>query len=140
MPIDAQDAGLRMLHLVEVNLREHGITAQLDEKSLCLFRPVYDRPSATTYGMRSAFADLAQGANFARFYCIEQYDSSGGLIKFACRLTDADNTTVREWHMDISHGVHTHPVVAGKKSPEHIPYSGSSADLVRDIVAAIRGM
>ena len=138
MPINVSNTGLRMLHLVEVNLRSDGITADVRDGSLCLFKPVYDRPSGTTYGMASAIASLAKGPEFARFYCIEQTDTHGELVKFVYRITDTENSTLHEWHKDISHGLHTHPIVGGKKQAEHIPYSGGDTDVLNDILSEIR--
>ncbi len=126
------------MHLIEVNLRDTEISSELVDGTLCVFRPVYDKPTATTYGMKSAVHVFKRGPCFRRLYCVEQYDNADDLVKFSISLTDENKIGLGEWHLDISHGLHTHPIVGGKKSKEHVSYPRGVADMAMDIVAAIK--
>jgi hypothetical protein len=138
MPMDGPRMPLRMLHLIQVNLASEGISVETVEGSLCLFRPVYDKPSATTLGMSSAIAGLARGDSFAKFYCVESRGVGDEIAKFTYRLVDTKGVTVHEWHKDLSHGLHTHPVIDGSKGQAHIPFDGTDADMAMDIIEAVR--
>lgn len=72
---------LRLMYLIEVNVLEAGITATTEEGSLCLFKPVFDKPSATTYRMSSAINTFHRGECFRRVYCVEQSNPSRLLKK-----------------------------------------------------------
>jgi hypothetical protein len=136
--MDLPSMPLRMLHLIQVNLASEGISVEIVEGSLCLFRPVYDKPSATTLGMSSAIAGLTRGDSFANFYCVESRGVGNEIAKFTYRLVDIKGTTVQEWHKDISHGLHTHPLIDGSKGNAHIPFDGTDADMAKEIVEAVR--
>lgn len=129
---------LRVMHLIEVNVRDIGITAETVDDSLCLFRPVYDRPSATTYGMSSAANTFRRGACFRRVYCIEQSDSTQQLVKFSVKLTDEIGQLLGQWDLDLKHGLHTHPVTDGKKGKAHVPFNGGIHDAALEIAARIK--
>ncbi|KAB2888129.1 MAG: hypothetical protein F9K32_17555 [Desulfobulbaceae bacterium] len=138
IPKSAATAILRLMHLVELNVRDDGITSTTKDGSMCFFRPVYDKPSATTYGMRSAINEFRHGPCFRKLYCIEQYNESEELVKFNVRLTDENNNLLGEWHLDISHGLHTHPIEDGRKGNAHIPFPGSVVDVALDISKKIK--
>jgi hypothetical protein len=116
---------LRLMALVEVNVRSAGITSTTEAGSMCFFKPVYDKPSATTYGMRSAINEFRRGAFFRKLYCIEQGDALNPLVKFAVNLTDENDVLLDTWHLDISHGLHKHPIKNGRRGDAHIPLAGS---------------
>jgi hypothetical protein len=59
-------------------------------------------------------------------------------VKFSVSLTDENKVPLREWHLDFSHGLHTHPIESGVRSKTHVPYSGSVSDMATDIVNAIK--
>jgi hypothetical protein len=129
---------LRLTFLVEVNVRDAGITSTTEDGSMCFFRPVYDKPSATTYGMRSAINEFRRGPCFRRLYCVEQYNETNELVKFAVHLTDENKNTLGEWHLDISHGLHTHPIERGSKADSHVPFQGSVEDVALAIAVQIK--
>ena len=129
---------LRVMHLVEVNVRDVGITASTEKDSLCLFRPVYDKPNATTYAMSSAINTFQRGELFRRVYCVEQSDSGGQLVKFSIQLKDQAGYLLGQWDLDFSHGFHTHSVKGGKKESEHIPFEGGVCDVAFAIAAQIK--
>ncbi len=129
---------LRLMHLVGVNLCDSGITSATEDGSLCLFRPVYDKPSATTFGMTSAVHVFQRGKCFRRVYCVEQYDSGNVLTKFNVTLADENNNTLGIWHLDISHGLHTHQIENGEKDKVHIPFTGDLVEMMRQIASEIR--
>jgi hypothetical protein len=59
-------------------------------------------------------------------------------VKFTARLTDENKNLLGEWHLDISHGLHTHPIGNGKKRNTHIPFLGNVEDVARAIAARIK--
>lgn len=134
----AAAAILRLTFLVEVNVRDAEIISTTEDGSMCFFRPVYDKSSAATYGMRSAINEFRRGTCFRRLYCIEQYNEANELVKFIARLTDEAKNLLGEWHLDISHGLHTHPIESGKKGDAHIPFAGSIEDVALVIAARIK--
>jgi hypothetical protein len=127
----------RLMHLVEVRLRDAGIESSIEDGSLCAFRPVYDKPTATTYGMSSAIHVMQRGSCFRRLYCTEQHNEAGELVKFSASLTDEKKVALGEWHKDFSHGLHTHPVVNGVREKAHVPFAGNISDMATEIVAAM---
>ena len=129
---------LRLMHLVEVNVQDADITSTTEDRSMCFFRPVYDKSSATTYQMRSAINEFRRGPCFRRLYCIEQYNEACELVKFSVHLTDEDKNLLGAWHLDISHGLHTHPIENGKKGDAHIPFDGDVVDVALAIAAQIK--
>jgi hypothetical protein len=138
MPNSDASAILRLMHLVEVNVRDAEITSTTEHGSMCFFRPVYDRPSGSTYGMRSAINEFRRGTCFRKLYCVEQYNEANELVKFNVRLTDEEKNLIGEWHLDISHGLHTHPIEDGKKADAHIPLAGGVADVALAIAVRIK--
>jgi hypothetical protein len=129
---------LRLMFLVEVNVRDAEISVVTEEGSMCFFRPVYDKPSATTYGMRSAINEFRRGPCFRKLYCVEQYNKANELVKFNVHLMDENQNLLREWHLDISHGLHTHPIESGKKGVTHIPFKGSVTEVAREIADHVK--
>lgn len=129
---------LRLMHLVAVNLCGSGISSTTEEGTLCLFRPVYDKPSTTTFGMTSAVHVFQRGNCFRRVYCIEQYDERNVLAKFNVTLADENNITLGIWHLDISHGLHTHQIENGKKDNVHIPFTGDLVEMLGQIASEIK--
>ena len=122
MPTSTASEVLRLMHLIEVNVWDAGITATTVEGSLCLFLPVYDKPSATTYGMSSAVNTFQRGDCFRRVYCVEQSDSNQQLVKFSVQLKDERQQLLGQWDSDFKHGLHAHPVIGGAKGKEHVPF------------------
>jgi hypothetical protein len=139
MAISTDISRLRLLHMLEVSLRAEGITTEVKEESVCLFKPCYDKPTAMTYGVRSAAASLQHGACFGRLYCVEQYDAGNQLVKFAVHVTNADKTPLHHWDLDFSNGFHTHGAERGDKSREHIPFGGGLPEVVRAIIGFVKG-
>jgi len=129
---------LRLMHLIEVNVREAGVSATTEEGSLCLFKPVYDRPSATTYGMSSAINTFRRGECFRRVYCVEQSDPNGKLVKFSVQLKNECGDLLGQWDLDLNHGLHTHPIQGGRKAKQHLPFSGGTVDVAHAIAAQIK--
>lgn len=127
------------MHMLEVNLRAEGISTEVKEDSVCLFKPCYDKPTAMTYGVRSAAASLQRGACFGWLYCIEQYDAGDQLVKFAVHVTNADKTHLHHWDLDFLNGFHTHASESGEKSREHIPFAGGLPEVVSSIVGFVKG-
>ncbi|MFN7915265.1 MAG: hypothetical protein U0Q55_07990 [Vicinamibacterales bacterium] len=125
------------MHLIEVNVQGAGITSTTLEGSLCLFRPVYDKPSATTFGMSSAINTFQRGKLFRKVYCVEQFNSAGDLVKFHIQLKDESERLLGQWDLDLNHGFHTHPVVGGIKGKAHIPFEGGLADVGLEIASMI---
>jgi len=101
------------MDLIGVRLNGFGIASTVEDGSLCAFRPVYDRPTATTYGMSSAIHNLQHGRCFRRLYWQEHHNDAGELVKFSVSLTDENKVLLGEWHLDFSHGFHTHLVENG---------------------------
>lgn len=139
MPASAAAQLLRLIHLIEVNVRDSGVTATTVDGSLCLYRPVYDRPSATTYEMSSAINTFHRGVCFRRVYCVEQSDSTQQLVKFSVQLKDESEHLLGQWDLDLNHGIHTHPVTGGVKGKEHIPFKGGILDVALEIANQIKG-
>lgn len=129
---------LRLMHLIEVNVRDVGITAETVDGSLCMFRPVYDRPTATTYAMSSAVNTFRNGESFCRVYCVEQSNTEQQLVKFSVQLKDDRDHLLGQWDLDFNHGLHTHPVVGGAKGSSHVPFRGSVAEVALEIAARIK--
>ena len=126
------------MHRIAVRLIDSGITGTIEEGTLCLFRPVPDRPMATTYGMTSAVNVFQRGDCIRRLYCVEQYDDNNSLLKFAVTLTDEVKKQLGVWHLDHSHGLHTHPIENGKSTDAHVPFAGKLEDMVNEILSAIK--
>lgn len=120
--------------MLEVNLRAEGITTEVEKDSLCLFKPSYDKPTAMTYGVRSAAASLQRGACFG----VEQYDAGDQLVKFAVHITDVNSRPLEHWDLDFSHGFHTHSAENGEKSREHVPFVGGLPGVVQAIVGFVK--
>ena len=137
MPSSSEILRLRLLHMLEVNLRAAGVSSELRDESVCLFKPSYDKPTATTYGIRSAAATLQRGECFAWLYCVEQYDQGDNLVKFAVHVTDSKKQPLHHWDLDFSHGLHTHVSENGRKSRDHVPFTGGIVDMVQEIVAFV---
>lgn len=125
--------------MLQVNLVAEGVTTEVKEDSVCLFKPSYDKPTVTTYGVRSAAASLQHGACLGWLYCIEQYDSADNLVKFAVHVTDVDKQPLHHWDLDFSHGFHTHSSEGGEKSRDHIPFQGGLTEVVQEIVGFVKG-
>jgi hypothetical protein len=139
MQISTASEKLRLMHLIEMNVRDVGITATTDEGSLCFYRPVYDKSSATTYGMTSAINTFQRGNCFRRVYCVEQSDSTEQLVKFSIQLKDEIGQLLGQWDLDLTHGLHTHPIEDGTKGKEHVPFMGGIVDVALEIAAQIKG-
>lgn len=129
---------LQIMRLIELNVRDGGITAETVDGSLCLFRPVLDRQTTATYGMSSAVNTFRRGSCFRRVYCVEQSARGRQLVKFSVQLKDENDRLLGSWDLDFKHGLHTHPVVGGVKGSAHIPYSGGLAALVLEIASLIK--
>ena len=126
------------MHLIEVRLRDVGIASEVEDGSLCAFRPVPDKPTGTTYKMSSATHVLQRGGCFRHLYCIEHHNKAGQLVKFSVSLNDENKILLRQWHLDFSHGLHTHPVENGVPGDTHVPYPGSVSEMATEIVNAIK--
>ena len=129
---------LRLMNIIELNVVDTNITATTIDGSLCLFRPVYDKPSGTTYGMSSAINTFQRGQCFCRVYCVEQFNSEGLLVKFNIQLKNENDLLLGIWDLDLNHGLHTHPVNNGEKGRDHIRIDGSIYDVAIEIAAQIK--
>ena len=128
----------RILRRIAVGLHGSGVSTEIVDGTLCVFKPQYDKPSATTFAMRSAIASLSSGSVVARFDCVEQTSSDGSVTKFVYRLRDQVNGVIAEWHKDISHGLHTHPIIGAAKGREHVPFPGAESEMIEEILSTIR--
>jgi len=59
------------------------------------------------------------------------------VVKFTYDLRDAEGELLAAWHKDMSHGLHTHPVIDAQKGSEHLPFSGTETELTHEILKTI---
>ena len=53
-------------------------------------------------------------------------------------LNDKNGKSLDIWHLNLTHGLHTHQLVKAKKQDAHIPITGTLVDVARMIADKIK--
>jgi hypothetical protein len=131
---------LKLLETLRQALTEAGLSSNLDQDSICLYRRQIDRHLNRSLAMMSGVCTVDYNdLEIFKIFCVEQYSEDKTLMKFAIKLTNEGRGTLRQYDLDTKRGPHIHEFQGGKKGKHHVPFSGDIEDVGNDIAAIIRG-
>jgi hypothetical protein len=94
----------RFLNELAAELNAHGLQVGVDEGSICVGRPTWDRYANQFFTMVSAAPYIKHGQKAFFIYASEQYDENGELKKYSVKLCNAAKAEIKAWELDTKRG------------------------------------
>jgi len=127
---------LNLLKSLQEDLMRIGISTEIVNGSLCVYKRQVDKSTGLSLAMTSAIASFTHNQTMYQIYCIEQYDENNQIRKYSIKLNNRD-LTLKAWELDTKRGSHVHEFWNGIKRKLHLPFNGNIEAISQDLIQII---